>query len=688
MKHLALASFLLALAACSSDPLTAAEGELLVRPARIDFPVTYIGFDRAIGVELENTGRAPHRIELSVEPPFAVDPAAVEVAGGATRVVRVVYTPTEERESEAIVRLSNGVEIPVRGAGLPVPECPPSDRCVAISFDPDTGRCEEVRAENGADCSDACFEGICDEGVCRGNARTCDDADVCTADACDPATGCVHYDLAVECPASADPCSAPICDPVGGCTFADAPEGTSCGPANCTTSFVCLAGTCTEVTTPEGGDCGDSSPCQEPGTCVEGACIQDPPTPLEPLWTQRAAPGATLHFDGATDGLGNVYWGECTFESCDLVSVTLRGLPRYRESLFVADVGRSPTGGVSIAGDMVVSTLAPDRIEARKIADGSLVWSRDLLAAVTGESEPPDPTAPVRWVDEAASPVIAEDFILVPLNGSQATEDGGIVPWGGWVVAVRRATGEVAWVFQADAKVGGFVGDEGGSVVFALRAHDAAPTDGGFLVSLGTTGTERWRKETPFQPPLATLGGLFLQATGQLRTTADGGEHARLPLLVPTYPQRSPLLGGRSLYVMGVPLEPCDAGSCPTWVPHLFRFDLDTGEEFWRQQLSSGQTSEPVLTSDLSVLYALPSVGGGSSRSWLTETTLDQESVFVCALPAGGRYDGAASLHQGSWITVDSRNGEVQAFGVQERIHPGKGWITAGGTPQRSNRPR
>lgn len=677
----------LLLAACASDALVGAEGELQVRPTQIDFPDTYVGYTNEVAITLANDGRAPKRIDLRVDPPFVVEPAFVELAGGDVRTVRAIYAPARLGQDTSTVVLSSGHEIPVQGRSLAVPECPPSTACRTVVFDPNGGGCVETRRPEGDSCSDACFDGTCREGECIGEARSCDDDNACTTDACDPASGCVHYDQAANCPPSEDPCRFAVCLAEGGCGYENAPDETACGPANCTTSNVCLNGTCTRVTTPDGGACGEETPCQEQGQCVEGACVQDPPVVLAPNWAYPAAPGATIHFDGTTDPLGNTIWAECTFASCDAVSVTARGLQRYRETLFVEDAGRSPTGSLALAqaGARLISTLAPGRLEMRESDDAGLVWSTDLLDVVA-----PDTTGPVNvWVDEAAAPVVADDVVIVPLNGFRATGDGDIEPWGGWVVALHLSNGKVRWIWEADGAFEGFVGDEGGSVFFTVRRHDAPPSEGGTFVSLGTTGAERWRLSTPFQAPVATLGGLLMQATGEIRTTERGSRRHELPVLLPTFPRRTPLMAGRHLYAFGVPLEECDVGRCPTWVPHLFRFDSTSGDEAWRLQLASGQTSQPVLTSDFTVMFAEQSLGGpGRGRqTWLTELAPDRSAVFSCELP-GGRYDGPAALSAGQWVTVDAENRRVLAFGVGKRAHPQSGWITSGGSPAQTNRPR
>lgn len=685
MRYLLSLLLAVVLAACGGEALVGAEGELTVQPERLDFGPAWIGHPASLDLVLSNGSRATVRLELTSDAPFSVEPAALALSGGQTTRVRVRFDPQEERAYEGELRLSDGRSLPLTGEGRTPPECPASGPCRTVTFDPAVG-CVEDRAADGTSCGDACFGGQCLAGECIGGQVDCDDGNRCTIDACDPATGCVHYDDSSSCEDDPDPCRAPICDPETGCGFAPAPDGTICGPINCTTTWACHLGTCTRFTTPEGGACGTGSPCQELGHCVEGACIQDPPSPLVPTWTRFAAAGSTLIWDGVTDGVGHVYWAECTFTSCDLVSLTSRGQERYRRTLFVEDVGRAPTGSLALAGDRIFSTLRPDAVEAWSSAVAEPIWRTDLLALV-GEGLPAA-EGERRWVDEAAPPVVADDVVLVAVEGFLQREGSGVEGWGGWVIALSRDTGAVRWIWEANGRIEGFVGDEGGSVFFTVRSHDAAPTDGGMLVSLGTTGMERWRVGTPYQAPLATMGGRLLQASGDLRLTEDGTVQARLPLLVPTHPRRSPVIGGRTLYAFAVSTTPCGAGTCPTWEPHLFRFDRETGDELWRLQIQSGTVSEPILTSELTLLVAFPpSPATGRQTSVLTEFAPDRSQTFICPLPAGGRYDGAAALLMGQWITADTANGAVMAFDVEKRVPAPAGWVTSGGTLQRAARP-
>lgn len=686
MRRAALPLLALAIAfACSSEPpLGNALGELRVSPDSIEFARTFVGYSSERTLQLENTGRASLRTELHVDPPFAVEPASVQVVGGERRLVRVIFAPVADGPASGTIRLADGRTIPVSGWAEVPPECPPSDVCRSVSFDPASGTCVEKRLPDGARCGDACFDGACRQGECVGVARDCDDSNACTLDTCDPVAGCVHYDASAVCnEGEEDPCRIPSCDPELGCVFEFAPDETPCGPSNCTTSHICIAGTCQVRTTPEGGRCGSSTPCREQGVCVEGVCIQQPPRVLEPVWRRWAVAGTRLVFDGVVDALGNVYWAECTTGSCDLASVTIDGNSRFRRSLFVQDTGRVPTGSLALAGrqgELIVSTLAPSAVQAHATGDGSPVWTTDLRTAISPEI----PEDMVWWLDEVAPPVVTSEAIVVAV---QAWAEGGSppTPFGGWLVGLDPQTGSTRWVRSLDGELEGLVGDEGGNVYLSVRPHGASDTSGGSLVSFGALGQERWRVPTHHQAPLLASGGFLLQASGEVRHTSDGGLHAQAPLLVPIWPQRSPLAAGRHFYGLGMPLTPCDGDLCPIWDPHLVRFDRTDGAEIWRMKVES-LVAEPVLTREMAVLLATR-VGSSAERWRLLEVLDDGDLSFACDLPQG-RYDGATALYGGRWIAVDAQQQAVVAFDLGKRSVSPVGWALRGGNLGRTQRPR
>ena len=90
--------------------------------------------------------------------------------------------------------------------------CIPSAQCVQSHFEVEPGICVETQAPDGTFCipSSKCEEqGRCQQGVCVGSPRLCDDDDPCTVDACSPTEGCVNTQ--VVCPQPANRCKVPVC---------------------------------------------------------------------------------------------------------------------------------------------------------------------------------------------------------------------------------------------------------------------------------------------------------------------------------------------------------------------------------------------------------------------------------------------------------------------------------------------
>ncbi len=146
-----------------------------------------------------------------------------------------------------------------------------SDGCVAgkgcVFLPLDATACDD-----GISCT---AEDSCQDGVCKGKASAalCDDAEICSLDACLPIIGCVHYALQ----------SAP-CDDGDACTTGDLCQAKGCAgqpqPADaCDDSQVCTKDTCQSKGpgagckhTPAAGPCDDGDPCTLGDTCSDGGC--------------------------------------------------------------------------------------------------------------------------------------------------------------------------------------------------------------------------------------------------------------------------------------------------------------------------------------------------------------------------------------------------------------------------------
>lgn len=153
-------------------------------------------------------------------------------------------------------------------AGDPV-DCDDQNVCTVDSCNSGKG-C--VHTPSGGACEDnnACTVGDhCQGGLCvPSKALDCDDANICTNDSCEPATGC-HHEF------NTAPCSdGDICTTKDACQQGECVGGKSmsCDDGNECTSDSCnaLVGC---VYTANAGPCDDLDPCTEEDSCSGGVCV-------------------------------------------------------------------------------------------------------------------------------------------------------------------------------------------------------------------------------------------------------------------------------------------------------------------------------------------------------------------------------------------------------------------------------
>ncbi|MGM0577072.1 MAG: hypothetical protein ACQEXJ_15210 [Myxococcota bacterium] len=206
----------------------------------------------------------------------------------------------------------------------PEAACDDDNPCTVDTCDPATGTCEHV-ADDDLTCSDgsectlgdhcldgdcvpgstdgceddnACTDDVCQEGTCAhivlhgipcedgdacsvddvcsaghcapGAQRECDDGNPCTADSCDPVTGCEHTAMSGEACEDGDACTVEdTCDAEGTCV-PGAPL--DCSDGNPCTSTACDAETgCTFD--PVDGGCDDGDICTEEDICSGTECV-------------------------------------------------------------------------------------------------------------------------------------------------------------------------------------------------------------------------------------------------------------------------------------------------------------------------------------------------------------------------------------------------------------------------------
>ena len=181
--------------------------------------------------------------------------------------------------------------------GGPPLDCDDGNPCSDDGCDNETG-CFQRFNTNPCDDGDPCTElDECRDGACVGSGpRVCDDGNPCTDDACDPATGCASAPNTAPCddgdacttgdgcvagacasgpPLScydANPCTDDACDPATGCTFP--PNLAPCDDGDpCTTTDICAEGVCQGGPPP---DCDDGDACTDDACAPGGGCANTP----------------------------------------------------------------------------------------------------------------------------------------------------------------------------------------------------------------------------------------------------------------------------------------------------------------------------------------------------------------------------------------------------------------------------
>jgi hypothetical protein len=119
------------------------------------------------------------------------------------------------------------------------PNCNDNNACTDDSCDPNTG-CVNTNNTDPCDDGNACTTNdACASGACVGGAPpNCNDNNACTDDSCDPNTGCVNSN------------NTDSCDDGNACTTNDACAGGACvggSPPNCDDQDVCTADSCDPI---------------------------------------------------------------------------------------------------------------------------------------------------------------------------------------------------------------------------------------------------------------------------------------------------------------------------------------------------------------------------------------------------------------------------------------------------------
>lgn len=260
------------------DRLTPVPTSISLNPTQLDFGRVFVGGAAQQTVTLTNTGR------LAIDGAWALEGEGFTTQDGAPvradlgpNVTTVICAPPRPGTFDGVLRITlqdfEPLVVPLSCEGIAPPECP-ATACHSASWNVALGRCEETPLTDGTGCgeTDGCLiSASCQQGVCLGTARACDDGDPCTVDTCNATLGCQHG-TTTTCP-DEGPCRVGRCMAGQGCVLDDAIDGTPCGSRrSCIEADVCISGQCVLRDPPDGFICAPRSPCAAEGRCEARVC--------------------------------------------------------------------------------------------------------------------------------------------------------------------------------------------------------------------------------------------------------------------------------------------------------------------------------------------------------------------------------------------------------------------------------
>lgn len=537
---------LLACDGCDRGQTVPLNFELAWEPATLDLGPRSVGAREDHVVRLDNRGRAnvPVTFELTPGPVEALE-LPTSVAPGLTPL-NLVFAPTAPGTFEQRLRVRSGereATLVIRALARTPPTCPEPPDCRSVRFDLEREACVQDVEADGTACGEAnlCLkEGACREGVCLGQAVTCDDQDACTIDVCRPLLGC-EFLPGPPCPSSGT-CDRGVCDPAVGCTVAPVADGTPCvgGRTDCDVVDVCFNGACQERPSPANTICAEASPCQGPGHCEGTTCVRPPPTVLASDWS----------LDGRGIGGGSVLALHDLWMDAD-GEVSLEGWPSEQPLLRASSP--SPVWGFTSSrrclgwdGRPVCSdfpfTAAVSRIDPQT---GDPLWTFD-----------PDRAAPelegyfstiggLVFVTRLAT--LSSDRLLALYEGYHPDAANNLDGRRRYAVVVLDAQGQLVRVTRIEDPLlertdhphpFGVAADALGNVYLCFSPSREIPGSNGVMagspslfIGLSRNGQERWRAHHDFiGGELAIANGiLYPERAEQAFSAVDGRALASMP---------------------------------------------------------------------------------------------------------------------------------------------------------------
>ncbi len=681
--RLALSVFVLFLAAaagcrCGDGGTSKIDATFAPLQTRLDFGRVREDDTAHRTLVLAATGQGDVEVALSVTAPFgAVSQVTVPGSGQVMVDVLFVAGNTFAEGTLTLDSATQHYEVTLTGQGVRPKECLPSRACRVAHYDFDSDSCKEALSAEGAQCEpdSLCLEkGECHAGVCQGVARSCNDHDACTVDACANDVGCVQAPRV--CPAPSNPCRVAACDSDQGCGEADAPVGTVCGAVNCVMAQLCFSGQCQTVPTPDGFLCSPKSPCQGEGRCMNQRCVRPDAGALSPEFVLGLSGEPVFASPGLLGAGGNLFAEVC-------------GVSIPAEPVDGGDGGID--GGVSLGCALVSWTGSGFERFTVPHGDGG---ERQLLHVSGGQ------------VAFLADGVVLEMYAA--RNGALSA----VVPLGGMASASAVSTGNVGEVYvcaqSADAGAvvwrvfadGGqsWVGDAPGAAYLATDEHGSvhayAPDsgmlsafslldDGGYAVlqrdagqhhaSLVVVQNQAWVGATSFFP--SDAGAALWHST-----LLDGG-NARLL-------ENATVLANDNLGIVFVTQCPSPLTSCMpserTVVAHAI--DLASGADRWEVTVAdAGEVGTLKHVAQLSVpLGAVATVTQRHPLDGGVQTALEAygngQRLMFCPFAGEGTLQ-AAVFESGLLYTVFARDAgyTLEAYDVAVLPFSTQGWPAPNG---------
>ncbi len=664
---------------CRGGQLAGAAGELVAEPGALNFSSAWVGHENARSLQLRNTGASGRHASLTVVAPWVLDALELDVPGGASIEVSLRVRPLSAGPLQGTLTVATDtgqrLAVTLTGEAKPVPECPAPSDCQLARFDPVRGTCSEVPGPDGASCGagNVCItHGVCSAGQCLATLLDCDDHNACTQDSCNPQSGCLHEDSSSSCPTPGNRCSVAVCDPSTGCGVAPAEDGARCGPSDCSTAQVCVSGACVGRSVPEGDTCALASICQGPGVCTNKVCVRGAAAALQPAWTYVPSPDRKLQFNGVVDLDGNIYFVEWTVDGkyTDLVSLEPSGAERFRAAL----PSCGPYGcGYSLnlaldtdGGRVFVSSHSPQRISARSMGNGRLLWDHDPTVGLPVSNRGSNGQA----VFGVGAPLLLGSGQWMGVEVSEGNTDH----WS-HVVLFDRATGQPApWRISKKGHTYGL--GSWGSGDFSMSSANCwapagelahfAPGGSQTQAQFASGGAEAFSAD--FVWVSGTQSSLLIPPAGspvQISAPAGG-----------SFAWGEGLLSGTRLIVA------TNAGPARY---ELNDYDTRTGLPRWRVPLPRATmfTAAP----DLVLLK-----GGGvfAAAATMTNTgvvaTFDAQGTELLSCPLSSAPQSPAAVRSGNYYV--QLEGAVAAFSLPGLDTATGGWVSQRGSPARDRRAR